>query len=78
MPHQAIGVSWMIEKENSSSKGGCLADEMGLGKASPIFLFPSPKSLTSRRYGTHHVSRQYKCMCFSLSQSSLKLTNGIA
>lgn len=35
MPHQAIGVAWMLEKErNPSMKGGCLADEMGLGKVS--------------------------------------------
>ncbi|KAJ3805241.1 SNF2 family N-terminal domain-containing protein [Lentinula lateritia] len=32
MPHQVIGVAWMLEKENSNLKGGCLADEMGLGK----------------------------------------------
>ncbi|KAJ3936205.1 MAG: SNF2 superfamily protein [Lentinula lateritia] len=32
MPHQVIGVAWMVEKENSNLKGGCLADEMGLGK----------------------------------------------
>lgn len=32
MAHQAMGVKWMIEKEQSYFKGGCLADEMGLGK----------------------------------------------
>ncbi|KAL0578872.1 hypothetical protein V5O48_003105, partial [Marasmius crinis-equi] len=32
MPHQAIGVAWMLEKERGYLKGGCLADEMGLGK----------------------------------------------
>ncbi|KAF9256614.1 hypothetical protein L218DRAFT_881400, partial [Marasmius fiardii PR-910] len=32
MPHQAIGVAWMLEKERGTIKGGCLADEMGLGK----------------------------------------------
>ncbi|KAF7800359.1 hypothetical protein EIP86_011609 [Pleurotus ostreatoroseus] len=32
MPHQAIGVAWMLEKERGAMKGGCLADEMGLGK----------------------------------------------
>uniref|UniRef100_A0A8H8CFK2 Uncharacterized protein n=1 Tax=Psilocybe cubensis TaxID=181762 RepID=A0A8H8CFK2_PSICU len=32
MPHQVMGVAWMLEKERSSLKGGCLADEMGLGK----------------------------------------------
>jgi SNF2 family DNA or RNA helicase len=34
MPHQTIGVAWMIEKEASSLKGGCLGDDMGLGKVS--------------------------------------------
>ncbi|KAJ6590535.1 SNF2 superfamily protein [Mycena vulgaris] len=32
MPHQLLGVAWMVETEKSSLKGGCLADEMGLGK----------------------------------------------
>ncbi|KAG6855888.1 hypothetical protein H0H87_009686, partial [Tephrocybe sp. NHM501043] len=32
MPHQTVGVSWMVDKEKSSFKGGCLADDMGLGK----------------------------------------------
>ncbi|TFY75227.1 hypothetical protein EWM64_g8785 [Hericium alpestre] len=32
MPHQVIGVAWMLEREKSYSKGGCLSDEMGLGK----------------------------------------------
>ncbi|KAJ3868041.1 SNF2 superfamily protein [Lentinula novae-zelandiae] len=36
MPHQVIGVAWMVEKENSNLKGGCLADEMGLGKTVQI------------------------------------------
>lgn len=32
MPHQTIGVAWMVDKERSSLKGGCLGDDMGLGK----------------------------------------------
>ncbi|KAI5120898.1 hypothetical protein M0805_002998 [Coniferiporia weirii] len=32
MPHQAIGVAWMLDKEKSANKGGILSDEMGLGK----------------------------------------------
>ena|ERR1700722_15492782 len=33
MPHQTIGVAWMLEKEkNKIYMGGCLSDEMGLGK----------------------------------------------
>ncbi|KAF8340920.1 SNF2 family N-terminal domain-containing protein [Amanita rubescens] len=32
MPHQSIGVAWMLEKEASKLKGGALSDEMGLGK----------------------------------------------
>lgn len=32
MPHQTIGVAWMLDKEKSSDKGGCMSDEMGLGK----------------------------------------------
>ncbi|KAF8589119.1 hypothetical protein K439DRAFT_1383733 [Ramaria rubella] len=32
MPHQVIGVAWMLEHERGTHKGGILADEMGLGK----------------------------------------------
>ena len=32
MPHQIIGVSWMLGKEQGEHHGGILADEMGLGK----------------------------------------------
>ncbi|KAG7452506.1 uncharacterized protein BT62DRAFT_879840 [Guyanagaster necrorhizus] len=32
LPHQLIGVTWMLEKEKSKDKGGILADDMGLGK----------------------------------------------
>ncbi|GJJ08897.1 hypothetical protein Clacol_003117 [Clathrus columnatus] len=32
MPHQLIGVSWMVEQEKKVAKGGILADDMGLGK----------------------------------------------
>lgn len=34
LPHQAVGVSWMLQQENGPLRGGCLADEMGLGKVS--------------------------------------------
>jgi hypothetical protein len=36
MPHQSIGVAWMLEKEASKLKGGALSDEMGLGKVCNI------------------------------------------
>ncbi|KAJ7583553.1 SNF2 family DNA-dependent ATPase [Mycena floridula] len=32
LPHQCIGVSWMIDQEKSNHKGGIMADDMGLGK----------------------------------------------
>ncbi|KAK0459781.1 SNF2 family DNA-dependent ATPase [Desarmillaria tabescens] len=32
LPHQLIGVNWMLDKEKSKDKGGILADDMGLGK----------------------------------------------
>ncbi|EKM52744.1 uncharacterized protein PHACADRAFT_211962 [Phanerochaete carnosa HHB-10118-sp] len=33
LPHQVVGVSWMLKQERESEhKGGILADEMGLGK----------------------------------------------
>lgn len=32
MPHQSIGLTWLVNQENSPHKGGILADDMGLGK----------------------------------------------
>ncbi|KAI9892698.1 MAG: hypothetical protein M1814_001118 [Vezdaea aestivalis] len=32
MPHQKIGLAWMVKMEEKENKGGILADEMGLGK----------------------------------------------
>ncbi|CUA67293.1 DNA repair protein RAD5 [Ustilago maydis 521] [Rhizoctonia solani] len=32
MPHQLIGVSWMVKQELGNIAGGILADDMGLGK----------------------------------------------
>ena len=32
MPHQKLGLAWMMKMELGSSKGGVLADDMGLGK----------------------------------------------
>jgi len=32
LPHQLMGVAWMLQQEKGSLSGGCLADEMGLGK----------------------------------------------
>ena len=39
MPHQTIGVAWMVDKEQSSLKGGCLGDDMGLGKVRDTVRF---------------------------------------
>lgn len=38
MPHQLIGVAWMLEKERGPLKGGCLADDMGLGKTVQMYV----------------------------------------
>lgn len=32
MPHQVIGVAWMLSMEQGTNAGGTLGDEMGLGK----------------------------------------------
>ncbi|KAI1816878.1 hypothetical protein GGS20DRAFT_147760 [Poronia punctata] len=32
MPHQRVGLTWLINQEQSPHKGGILADDMGLGK----------------------------------------------
>ncbi|KAG6905532.1 hypothetical protein DXG01_002192 [Tephrocybe rancida] len=47
MPHQTIGVAWMIEKEKSRLKGGCLGDDMGLGKTVQMYPLLSPPSIAT-------------------------------
>lgn len=48
MPHQAIGVAWMYDREVGPGRfmGGCLADDMGLGKVCElhviIFAYSNP------------------------------------
>lgn len=49
MPHQTIGVAWMLEKEQSTLKGGCLGDDMGLGKVRSVSI--SGTNLNSLLYG---------------------------
>ncbi|KAH8822730.1 SNF2 family DNA-dependent ATPase [Flagelloscypha sp. PMI_526] len=49
MPHQAIGVAWMLRREKHKDRGGILADDMGLGKtvqmiATMVMNMPSPVS----------------------------------
>lgn len=34
LPHQIMGVGWMLDQEKGPNQGGILADEMGLGKVS--------------------------------------------
>jgi hypothetical protein len=54
MPHQTIGVAWMLDREESSFKGGCLGDEMGLGKVCSLCLIS--------RNADHDIAyRPYKC-----------------
>jgi hypothetical protein len=64
MVHQAMGVKWMLEKEQGYFKGGCLADEMGLGKVNksdfvlfrpahePIVDHPNVRMLFSNGFST--------------------------
>jgi len=43
LPHQLMGVAWMLQQEKGILAGGCLADEMGLGKVN-ISSSPRPHS----------------------------------
>lgn len=48
MPHQRVGLTWLMEQEDSARNGGILADTMGLGKTiqalSLILAHPSRDS----------------------------------
>lgn len=47
MPHQIVGVKWLLEQETSAIKGGILADDMGLGKTIQMItlMLSNPKKL---------------------------------
>ncbi|KAI0158118.1 hypothetical protein GGR57DRAFT_35773 [Xylariaceae sp. FL1272] len=48
MPHQRIGLTWLVQQEKGPRKGAILADDMGLGKTiqalALILEHPSPNS----------------------------------
>ena len=37
LPHQQLGVEWMLKMETGTNKGGILADDMGLGASRSFF-----------------------------------------
>lgn len=57
MPHQVIGVAWMMQREASPVKGGCLADEMGLGKVRLRIASVYPSLLTLTQTVQTYASR---------------------
>lgn len=51
MPHQRIGLKWLLKHENGTDKGGVLADDMGLGKtiqALALIFANTPKDSTRK------------------------------
>ncbi|PPR08294.1 hypothetical protein CVT24_002452 [Panaeolus cyanescens] len=52
MPHQILGVAWMLDKEKGPMQGGCLADEMGLGKTIQMIA----TMVTNRSKNQHYRS----------------------
>lgn len=51
MPHQRIGVEWLLKHENGTDKGGVLADDMGLGKTiqALALIFANPPKDPARK-----------------------------
>ncbi|KAF7302735.1 SNF2 superfamily protein [Mycena chlorophos] len=53
MPHQLLGVAWMVASENKkSTSGGMLADEMGLGKTVQMIATMVKNPSTDRKCST--------------------------
>jgi SNF2 family DNA or RNA helicase len=61
MPHQSIGVAWMLEKEASKLKGGALSDEMGLGKVCGITYALTTSDLRRRLFRCEFYPASLKC-----------------
>lgn len=51
MPHQRIGLEWLLKHENGIDKGGVLADDMGLGKTiqALALIFANPPKIPARK-----------------------------
>lgn len=51
MPHQRIGLEWLLKHENGADKGGILADDMGLGKTiqALALIFAKPPKDPARK-----------------------------
>lgn len=51
MPHQRIGLEWLLKHENGADKGGILADDMGLGKTiqALALIFANPPKNPARK-----------------------------
>lgn len=51
MPHQRIGLEWLLKHENGTDKGGVLADDMGLGKTiqALALIFANPPKDPARK-----------------------------
>ncbi|KAF9518340.1 hypothetical protein BS47DRAFT_1389234 [Hydnum rufescens UP504] len=68
MPHQLIGVDWMVAQENSRIKGGVLADDMGLGKTVQTIATMWKSEIETKteddllRVHIHHGSHKLKTM----------------
>lgn len=51
MPHQRIGLQWLLNHEHGQDKGGVLADDMGLGKTiqALALIFANPPTNPTRK-----------------------------
>ncbi|KAL5496134.1 hypothetical protein ACEPAH_3051 [Sanghuangporus vaninii] len=63
LPHQIIGVAWMVDQEKNEDKlGGILADAMGLGKtiqmiATMVFDRPPPRTVEYDFFERRHLDK---------------------
>ncbi|KAF7373229.1 SNF2 family DNA-dependent ATPase [Mycena sanguinolenta] len=61
LPHQAIGVAWMLKREQSSEKGGILADDMGTREDRPDDRHDGDEPPRSRRRRADDTYRRPRC-----------------
>ena len=48
MPHQILGVAFMLDRERSTFKGGILADDMGVSRSLSLCAWHSTNKSTAR------------------------------
>jgi SNF2 family DNA or RNA helicase len=76
-PHQEVGISWMLNREDQPESGGLLCDEMGLGKTMEILgLMKNSKKKQTLLLGPKAVISQWVKAATASHFNVMEVENG--